>query len=223
MRVLLTLQYWHALRRLAVADQRHGYPTLESALATMFGTSVRIEGAGRTDAGVHARAQRAHFDSPSPSRPADSGVISMTVATRHSRHRSRERRGRLPPPLRSNIQDLRRIWKRGRGCLCRRDPYACPQPLDAGRMRGDAALAGRHDFALFTGWRTSTERTITSIDIVRDGLPSSSRPPPTASCAYGAALPDRDRSRQDGGGGHLDRGSMDGAGLTLWEVRYETG
>jgi len=37
---------------------------VEEALATLFGSAVRIHSAGRTDAGVHAAAQRAHFDAP---------------------------------------------------------------------------------------------------------------------------------------------------------------
>src|SRR5205814_578200 len=36
----------------------------EEVLERLFGTSIRVEGAGRTDSGVHARAQRAHADVP---------------------------------------------------------------------------------------------------------------------------------------------------------------
>src|SRR5262249_62031149 len=36
----------------------------EVALARLFGGTIRVEGAGRTDSGVHARAQRAHADVP---------------------------------------------------------------------------------------------------------------------------------------------------------------
>ena len=61
MRVLLTVQYlgtryagWQSQTN-AVAIQN----VIEDALAKMFGAAIRIEGAGRTDAGVHARAQRA--------------------------------------------------------------------------------------------------------------------------------------------------------------------
>lgn len=38
---------------------------VEEALAGIYGTPVRIHGAGRTDAGVHARGQAAHFHAPS--------------------------------------------------------------------------------------------------------------------------------------------------------------
>lgn len=37
---------------------------VEEALASLYGEPVRIHGAGRTDAGVHARGQVAHFHAP---------------------------------------------------------------------------------------------------------------------------------------------------------------
>ncbi|MBN1524571.1 MAG: tRNA pseudouridine(38-40) synthase TruA [Spirochaetales bacterium] len=43
--------------------------TLEAALAEVTGTRIKITGAGRTDAGVHARGQVAHFDTDHPSIP----------------------------------------------------------------------------------------------------------------------------------------------------------
>src|SRR3954464_12819920 len=66
MRYLLTLQYlgsrysgWQSQTN-ATAIQ----PIVEATLSKMFGTPIRIEGAGRTDSGVHARGQRAHADVP---------------------------------------------------------------------------------------------------------------------------------------------------------------
>ncbi len=66
MRILFTLQYlgtryagWQTQTN-AVGVQQ----VVEAALAKLFGAPVRVEGAGRTDAGVHARAQRAHADVP---------------------------------------------------------------------------------------------------------------------------------------------------------------
>ena len=66
MRVLFTLQYlgtryagWQTQAN-ATAVQS----VVEAVLERLFGAPVRVEGAGRTDSGVHARAQRAHADVP---------------------------------------------------------------------------------------------------------------------------------------------------------------
>jgi tRNA pseudouridine38-40 synthase len=46
-------------------NQRTVQEEIEKAICSVLGYSVRIHGAGRTDAGVHAAAQVAHFDAPS--------------------------------------------------------------------------------------------------------------------------------------------------------------
>src|ERR1700716_4049469 len=66
MRILLTIQYlgtryagWQTQANATGVQQ-----VIEAALSTLFGEPIRIEGAGRTDSGVHALAQRAHADVP---------------------------------------------------------------------------------------------------------------------------------------------------------------
>src|SRR6185436_10292078 len=66
MRLLFTLQYlgtryggWQMQANAPSVQQ-----VVEEALATIFGEAIRVHGAGRTDAGVHAMAQRAHADVP---------------------------------------------------------------------------------------------------------------------------------------------------------------
>lgn len=178
MRLLLTLQYlgtryagWQSQTN-ATAVQN----VLESALATMFGAQIRVEGAGRTDAGVHARAQRAHFDAPfaierrgfrrglNDLLPRDIRVVEVeTVADDfHCRFAA------------TSKTYVYRIWNDEVADAFAGETHAhVPQPLDAGRMRAAATvLVGRHDFARFTVAEpevSSTERTVTSLDIVRDG------------------------------------------------------
>jgi tRNA pseudouridine38-40 synthase len=177
-RVLLTLQYlgtryagWQSQTN-ATAVQN----VLEKALATMFGSPIRIEGAGRTDAGVHARAQRAQADVPfgideagfrrglNNLLPCDIRVLAVeTVADDfHCRFAAKSK------------SYVYRIWNDEIADVFTSHTHAhVAQPLDAGRMSTAAALlAGHHDFAIFTVAApevSSTERTITSIEVVRDG------------------------------------------------------
>src|SRR5688572_19707496 len=66
MRLLFTLQYlgthyggWQLQTNTPSVQQ-----VVEDALGRMFQQNIRLHGAGRTDAGVHAEAQRAHADVP---------------------------------------------------------------------------------------------------------------------------------------------------------------
>lgn len=65
-RVALVIQYlgthFHGWQR--QLKQRTVQEEIETAIASMVGYSVTLHGAGRTDAGVHAAAQIAHFDAP---------------------------------------------------------------------------------------------------------------------------------------------------------------
>jgi tRNA pseudouridine38-40 synthase len=65
-RVALVIQYvgtrFHGWQR--QARERTVQGEIEQAIATVLGHPVTLHGAGRTDAGVHAAAQVAHFDAP---------------------------------------------------------------------------------------------------------------------------------------------------------------
>lgn len=65
-RILLTIEYdgtnfagWQKQN-----GQRTVQDTIETALSEFYGTTIEIHGSGRTDAGVHAIGQTAHFDAP---------------------------------------------------------------------------------------------------------------------------------------------------------------
>ncbi len=178
MRFLLTIQYlgtryggWQTQTNALSIQQ-----VIEEALATMFGQAVRIHGAGRTDAGVHALAQRAHFDTPFeiPSRglvlglnrilPAD---IRITTAERvaddfHARFAAKAKTYEY------------RIWNAEVADVLAAETHAhVAKRLDVAAMH-DAAqtLVGTHDFAVFTVADPeveSTTRTIESIAVERDG------------------------------------------------------
>jgi tRNA pseudouridine38-40 synthase len=150
---------------------------LERVLTGLLGHPVRLEAASRTDAGVHARGQVAHFDSarvPYPARllhalnrllPDDIRVTALRRAPPdfHARfsatgkeYRYRLHQAAVLPPL------------------LRFDRLHAPQPLDLPAMRRAArALEGEHDFASFAwnpGYKpASTVRRITRLAVVRRG------------------------------------------------------
>lgn len=178
MRVLLTVQYlgtryggWQ-LQANAVSIQG----VVEEALAKIFNAPLRVHGAGRTDAGVHAAAQRAHVDVPFeiPARGLIRGLNQL-----------------LPPDVRvTDVESVAddfharfsakkktyeyRIWNADVADVFAAETHAhVPRELDHIAMHEAAQrLAGTHDFAVFTVADpevSSTVRTIDSIDVTRNG------------------------------------------------------
>jgi tRNA pseudouridine38-40 synthase len=178
MRLLFTIQYlgtryggWQ-LQANAVAVQQ----VVEEALAKVFNVPVRIHGAGRTDAGVHAAAQRAHADVPFdiPPRGLILGLNQL-----------------LPPDVRvTRVEPVAddfharfsakqktyeyRIWNAEVADVFAAERHAHVARMLDERAMHDAAqqLAGTHDFAVFTVADpevSSTVRTIESIAVTREG------------------------------------------------------
>ena len=142
----------------------------------LFGSVVCIHGAGRTDAGVHAAAQRAHFDPPFtiPPRglllginqllPADIRVTQVEEVADdfHARFNAKGK------------SYAYRIWNAEVADVFAAETHAhVAKPLDHLVMRDACArLRGEHDFAIFTVIDpevSSTVRTISEIDVTRDG------------------------------------------------------
>jgi len=142
---------------------------LEHALRNFSGEAAAVRGAGRTDSGVHALAQVAHFDlakswEPLKVRealnfhlkPAPIVVLDCVVAAhdfdarysataRHYRYRILSRRA--PPAL-----DRNRVWW-------------LPIALDADAMAKAApALLGRHDFTTFRAAQCQANSPLRTLD-----------------------------------------------------------
>lgn len=126
---------------------------VEKALSTLTGQETRVRGAGRTDAGVHARGQviafRAHWRhsvadllrAMNAVLPEDVVLLSLDVAPEgfHPRYDAQSRWYRytvLNRPLRSPFS--------------RRWAFYVSRPLDMDSMnQASAGLIGEHDFATF--------------------------------------------------------------------------
>jgi tRNA pseudouridine38-40 synthase len=149
---------------------------LEAAVAAFSGEQVRVHGAGRTDAGVHARGQVAHLDLgrdwpaatvrdainahlvPQRISVLDAAAVGVdfdarfSAVGRHYRYRILDRRA--PPAI-----DRDRVWH-------------APKGLDAERMAAAATvLVGHHDFTTFRAmacqakspWKTLERLEVTRI------------------------------------------------------------
>lgn len=178
MRLLFTLQYrgthyggWQFQANAPSVQQ-----VVEEALGRMFQQNIRLHGAGRTDAGVHAEAQRAHADIPfeiaprglilgiNQLLPHDIRVIAVDTVP-DDFHARFDAKGKTY---------AYRIWNAEAADVFAAETHAhVAQPLDAAAMHDAAqALIGTHDFKVFTVADpevSSTVRTIESISAIRDG------------------------------------------------------
>ena len=182
MRVLLTLQYlgtryggWQTQTN-ALGVQE----VVEEALGKIFSTPVRIHGAGRTDAGVHALAQRAHFDAPFEIPPRGlvlglNQLLPQDVRVTNAEGVADDFHARFAAKAKTYEY---RIWNAEVMDVFAFETHAhVAKALDAGAMHAAAqALAGTHDFQAFTVAEPeveSTVRTVESIAVTRDsGTPA---------------------------------------------------
>jgi len=151
---------------------------LESAFQQICSKPVRVHGAGRTDAGVHALAQCAHVDLPSrryqPERwvAALNGVLPPTIRIMRCRFVSQQFHARFSAKGKTYRY---RVWN-----------AAVLPPMENGRawhvinaldfkriVLASQEFAGEHDFASFSANRgtpeTNTVRTIHAVRVRRAG------------------------------------------------------
>jgi tRNA pseudouridine38-40 synthase len=159
------------------ADQPTVQGVLMAAIAALSGEQAPLQGAGRTDAGVHARGQVAHVDlvrdwdtdtvrdalnahlRPHPvailaaEKVQDDFNARGSAVRRHYLYRILNRRADL-------TLDLGRAWR-------------VPRPLDSGAMHAAAQrLTGRHDFTTFRSTECQAQspvKTLDQLDVTRDG------------------------------------------------------
>ena len=150
---------------------------LEAAVLGFCGETVTAQGAGRTDAGVHALGQVAHIDLARPAdadtlrdalnahlKPAAVAVLAAEIVDDdfHARFSAVARAYRY-----------RIVNRRARLALDRGRAWFVPQPLDAAAMHDAAqALIGHHDFTSFRASQcqaTSPVKTLDLLDVSREG------------------------------------------------------
>ena len=154
------------------ADQLTVQGLLTSAVEALSGDKTLVQGAGRTDAGVHARAQVAHADltkewdtdtirdglnahlRPHPiailaaERAADDFNARTSAIRRHYLYRIINRRADL-------TLEAGRAWR-------------VPRPLDAAAMHKAAQrLIGKHDFTTFRSTECQAKSPVKTLDILK--------------------------------------------------------
>jgi tRNA pseudouridine38-40 synthase len=149
---------------------------LHAALAAIAGEPITLSGAGRTDRGVHARGQVAHFDT-SATRPDSAWVrgvnafLPESVAVLWARPVEAEFHARFSALARTYRYRL--INRPVRPALAARYAGWYHAPLDLDAMRPAArALLGEHDFSAFRAAECEAAtpvRTVHSLDITREG------------------------------------------------------
>ena len=160
--------------------QDHGpsvQQTIEDAVTKMTGEPARVHAAGRTDAGVHAMAMRAHVDVEKPltpfrlseglnalMRPAPVSILDAVVVPDdwHARFSCVQRRYEYRMAMRRGPL----TWEHGLA-------WRVPQELDEAQMQLAAAqLVGRHDFTTFRSVHCQSDspvKTLDRLNVVRAG------------------------------------------------------
>ncbi|MHA1536263.1 MAG: tRNA pseudouridine(38-40) synthase TruA [Alphaproteobacteria bacterium] len=170
-RYRLTIEY-HGAGLVGWQRQENGASVqgaIEAAIGKFCNEKITVHGAGRTDAGVHAAGQVAHFDlareAPADTvrdalnahlRPAAISVLAAEIApkdfnarydaiARHYRYRILNRRA--PPAL-----ERGRVWHVG-------------TPLDAGAMHEAGQIfVGKHDFSSFRASECQAKSPVKTLD-----------------------------------------------------------
>ncbi len=149
---------------------------LEKAILNATGKSNRIHGAGRTDAGVHARGQVATFESDSRLSPLElmralNFYLPEDIAVRGAVQVNVD----FDPRRNANSREYRYtiLNSRVRSPLDRRHSYQLPGKLDIYKMNeAGKILQGEHDFASFTnkeGNAKNTIRRVHSTEVRKEG------------------------------------------------------
>ncbi len=177
-RILLTIEYdgtaysgWQRQQNGLAVQQ-----VVEEALSRATGETIVITGASRTDAGVHALGQAAHFDTSSSIPPEKYPFVLNTMLPRDIRVQS----GREVPPgfharfMTCGKRYTYRIINSRHGSALRRNSHAhVPVALDAQAMREALPLLlGTHDFAAYQasgGTAKTTVRTIRMAELTVHG------------------------------------------------------
>ena len=175
-RIHLTIEYdgsnyagWQRQKNALAVQQ-----VLEETLERLTGAPVTLHGASRTDAGVHALGQSAHFDTESRI-PGEKFSYALNALLPHDIRVSASEDAAPDFHARFSTRGKRYrylFWDAPHAGALNRNTHAHSiYPLDVARMQAEAdALVGTHDFAAFAASGSvvrDTVRTIWRADVTR--------------------------------------------------------
>ncbi|MDO8970279.1 MAG: tRNA pseudouridine synthase A [Saprospiraceae bacterium] len=165
---------WQIQRPTVAHSQPTVQETVANALCQILQHPITLIGSGRTDAGVHAKAQYAHFKTTAPCLPAQlqrslNAILPSDIRIKgaryvgtlfHSQYSAKSKRYRYSIMNQSYCPVFLRHYV-----------YVLHVPLDVELMRREAAsLLGRHDFTSFQSQGSAVRdpvRTITKIAVCK--------------------------------------------------------
>jgi tRNA pseudouridine38-40 synthase len=143
---------------------------LQRAADELFGMEVDIQGAGRTDAGVHALGQVAHLKTRSVRGDLPPARIHAELNDRLPSSIAVLECVEAPPRFHARHDAVSRAYfyqiSTRKAALSKRFVWWVKQPLDVGRMQEAAALiAGRHNFVCFRAADPSRPGESTTVEV----------------------------------------------------------
>ncbi len=140
---------------------------LEKAITIITGKASRVHGAGRTDAGVHARGQVAAFETESTLSPVNFGkALNFYLDEDISIREACQTEANFDPRRDAKSREYKYtiLNSATRSPLNNEYSYHVTRKLDIDRMNEAAELLqGEHDFVSFTNQEGSTKNTIRNV------------------------------------------------------------
>lgn len=158
---------WQRQQGSAAAGAPSIQATLEAAVRDIAGEPAVVVGAGRTDAGVHARGQVAGFSTTSripvgrfP--PALNAHLPADICVLEAHEVPEGFHARRDAVSRTYRYEI--LNRPAPSALLRHRAYHIPEPLDVQAMRrAVAAFIGRHDFAAYRGLGSPVRTTLCTV------------------------------------------------------------
>ncbi len=159
------------------ADQPTVQGVLAAAIKALSGEKAAVQGAGRTDAGVHARGQVAHvdltkdWDTDTIRDGLNAHIRPYPIAILAAEHAAGDFNARTSAVKRHYLYRI--INRRADLALDAGHAWRVPRPLDAAAMHAAAQrLIGKHDFTTFRSTECQAKspiKTLDRLDVERDG------------------------------------------------------